>query len=155
MYAYGTCQLGYTCYRQLDLLACCHDKVAELIYYHHDVWHELVTLLWIKLMVEVFLVILLDIPRSSSLEQVITMVHQCTQRLQCPYNLCDICYDRILIFVHHSHEMVGNRPVDRELHLLWVDKDNLELIRVFLIEKGCYDGVKPDRFSLTCGTCHK
>ena len=37
VYAHGTCQLGYTGYRHLYLLACGHNEVAKLVYDDHYV----------------------------------------------------------------------------------------------------------------------
>ena len=76
---HGTCQLGDTGDGQLNLLACGHDQVTELIDDHHDIRHIVVSAARWNLTFYEFLVILLDVSRTHLLQQVVTGIHQLTE----------------------------------------------------------------------------
>ena len=144
MYADCTCQLCDTCDRHLHLLACSHDKVAELVDDNHDVRHELVSVFRIESAVQELVVIFLYITRTGELQQVVAVVHECTQTLQCAYHLRNVGDDRFVVVVNLRHEVVGDRRVDAELHLLRVDEHQLQFVRMLLVEQRSDDDVQTD-----------
>ena len=141
MHTDSTCQLCNASDWQLHFLSSGHDKVSKLVDHDNDIRHVFMSTFRIKLMAEEFLVILLNIPCTSDLQHIIAMVHECTERLQCSHHLCNISDDRALIFINSSHEMISNRTVNRELHLLRVNEHNLQLVRMLFIKEGGDDGV--------------
>ena len=131
---HGTGQLGNTGYRQFDFLAGSHDQITELIDDHHDIRHETVTSTWRNLAVDELLVILLDVTGTHFLQQVVAGIHQFTERVQGAYHLRHIRNNRIGIIVgHFGQEVVDQRIIDGELHLLRVHKYDLQFCRMLLI----------------------
>ena len=92
-----TCQLGNTCYRQLYLLACCHDQVTELIDDYHYVGQEPMPVVGIELAVSELLVILLQVLGMGCLQQIIALIHLYAQRLQGLHHLVHIGDDRLIL----------------------------------------------------------
>ena len=134
VYTHGTCQLGNTGNRQLYLLAGSHNQITELIDDNDDIWHETVTASGRNLTVYEFLVVLLDIPGTHLLQQVVTGIHQFAEGVQRTYHLCDVGNDWIGIIVGHlGKEVVDKRIVDGELHLLGIDEHYLQFCRVLFI----------------------
>ena len=136
MDTYGTCQLGNTCNRKLDLLAGRHDQITELIDDDDDVRHVVVTVGQAELMVHVLMVILLNIARTSHLQQIVAVVHQFTEGVERTDHLGNVRDDSLLIagFIGNlGHEVVHDRRIDGEFHLLWVNKHELQLVGMFLI----------------------
>ena len=137
---YGTRQLGDTGDRQFNLLTGSHDQIAELIDDHYDIRHKAVShtgrggVLRNDLTLQELLVILLDIACADFFQQVITLVHQLTEGVQRAHHLRHIGDDGIGIVVGHlRQEVVDERVVDRELHLLRVYKYDLQFSRMFLV----------------------
>ena len=134
MDTHGTGQLGDTGDRQLNLLAGGHNQITELIDDHHDIWHIPVTTARRDLTVDELPVVLLDISGTHLLQQVVAGIHQLTERVQRPYHLRHVGDDGIGIVIGHlRQEMVDQRIVDRELHLLRVHEHDLQLCGVLLI----------------------
>ena len=80
------------------------------------------------------LVILLDVTCADLFQQVITFIHQLTERVQCAHHLRHVGDDGIGIVIGHlRQEVVDEWVVDRELHLFRVYKHNLQFCGVLLI----------------------
>ena len=110
MYAHGTCQLCYSCYRHLYLLSRRHDKVSELIDDDDDVRHESMAFLRVEVMVEELFVIFLYVPDTSVLKHVVALVHKHTETLQRLHHFLYVGDDRLfLVLLQCCHEMTGNR----------------------------------------------
>ena len=145
MDTHRTCQLGDTSDRQLNLLTSCHDQIAELIDDDHDIGHESVSAAWWNPAFDEFLVILLDISCAYLFQQIVTGVHQFAERVQRTNHLGDVGDDGIGVLVGHlRQEVVDQRIVDGELHLLRVYKHNLHLCGMLLVEQRGDDGVQTD-----------
>ena len=134
MDAYGARQLSDTRYRQLYLFAGSHYQVAKLVDYHHDIWHKLMSVLRIELAVLEFLVVFLDVARSRYLQQVVACVHLLAQRVERAHHLGHVGDDGFGSLVgHHCEEVLFERSIDRELHLLGVNEHYLQFCRMLLI----------------------
>ena len=135
MYSHGTCQLCDTCYRHFHLLACCHDKVAELVDDYYDVRHELVSQFGVELMAQILVVVFLQIACSCHFQQVVAVVHKGAEALERAHHLGHVGNDGLVVVVNLCHEVVGYWGVDAELHLLRVDEHKLQLVGVLLVEQ--------------------
>ena len=100
------------------------------------------SLLRIEAMIEELVVIFLNVSCSGEFQQVVAMVHERAKTLQRAHHLCYVGDDGFVIVVHLRHEVIGNGRVDAELHLLRVDKHQLQLVRMLLVEQGCDDYVQ-------------
>ena len=106
--------------------------------------------------VDKLLVVFLDIANTCNLEKVITMIHKRAEAFQCTYNLCHVGNDWLLICIWNlSHEGISDWVVDRELYLLWIDKHNLQFVRVLLEKQRTYHSIKTYRLTLTGSTCYE
>ena len=76
---YGTCLLGDTGDRQLDLLTSRHDQVTILIDDHHDVRHIAMSLLGVEFALLELLVVVLDISLTGCHQQFVTGIHLHTE----------------------------------------------------------------------------
>ena len=79
---YGTCLLGDTGDRQLNLLTGSHDQVTKLIDDHDDIRHILMSLLRIQLTGNELLVVVLDISLACCHQQLVAGIHLYTEALQ-------------------------------------------------------------------------
>ena len=155
MDTHRTGQLGNTADRQFHLLAGCHNQVAELINDDDDVRQEAVTVLRIQLAVDKLRVIFLDVTASRVLQELVTVVHFHTQRVQRLHHLRHVGDDGILSVGQLGQEVTLNRRVDGKFHLLRVNNDELQLTGVFLVEQGSHDGIQSHRLTLPCRTGHQ
>ena len=154
MDTHRTGQLGDTADRQFHLLTGCHNQVTELINDDDDVRQEAVTVLRIQLAVDKLRVIFLDVTASRVLQELVTVVHFHTQRVQGLYYLRHVGDDGILPVGQLGQEVTLNRCIDGKFHLLRVDDDELQFTGVLLVEQGSHDGIQSHRLTLTCRTGH-
>ena len=133
----STSLLGNTGYWQLYLLACCHDEVTILIDDDNDIWEITMAILRIELTFGELLVILLKFSYISQFQEVIAVVHLLTNRVERLDNLLHISDDwfvSVTLWWYLCQEVVLQRLIDREFHHLRVNKDELQLCRMFLVE---------------------
>ena len=113
------------------------------------------TVLRVQLAVDKLRVIFLDVTASCVLQELVTVVHFHTQRVQCLYYLRHVGDDGILSVGQLGQEMAFNRRIDGKFHLLRVDDDELQFTGVLLVEQGSHDGIQSHRLTLTCRTGHQ
>ena len=141
---------------QLNLLAGRHDEVAILVDDHHDVGHELMSVLGVQLALGELLVVFLDVAHVGLHQQFVAGVHLHAEALQRAYHLAGVGDDgRLGLFGQSGEEVLVDVTVDAELHHLGVYEHNLQLGGVLLVEQRGEDGVQTYRFSLSRGTGHQ
>ena len=112
----------------------------------------------LQLMLHIFLIILLDVSGTGNLQQVVAVIHQLTKGVQSLDNLCNISDDSFLVLIvgrNLRHEMVHDGGIDTKLHLLRINKHELQFVRMLLVKQRCDDGIQSNRFTLTCSTSHQ
>ena len=95
--AHRPSQLRQSRDRHLHFLSGRHDQVGKLVNHEHDERQVLVTLLRIQPPRDELLVVFLDVSRSGFLQQLVTVVHLDTERVQGIDNLFCICDDRLFL----------------------------------------------------------
>ena len=113
------------------------------------------TVLRVQLAVDKLRVIFLDVTASCVLQELVTVVHFHTQRVQGLYYLRHVGNDGVLSVGQLGQEMAFNRRIDGKFHLLRVDDDELQLTGVLFVEQGSHDGIQSHRLTLTCRTGHQ
>ena len=131
---YGTCFLGDTGNRQLNLLTCRHNQITILIDDHHDIRHKAMTILRVEFTLLELLVIVFDVTLTGSHQQLVTGVHLHTKRIQGAYHLRGVGDNRTVhLFRKGCKEMTLDSLIDTELYHLRIDEHNLHLCRMLLI----------------------
>ena len=155
VYAHCACQLRDARYRHFHFFACCHNKVAKLVDYHHDVGHVFVAFGEVELVVDELVVIFLNVSCPGKLQHVVAVIHERAQTLKGAHHLGHVGYYGFVVGIHLSHEMVGNGRVDTEFHLFRVDEHKLKLVGMLLVEQRGDDDIQAHRLSLTGCSGHE
>ena len=131
----GTCQLCNTTYWKLDFLTCRHNQIAKLVDDDHYIRHKLMSILRIEFAFFELLIIFLDVSHLSLFKQIITSVHHCTKRIEGFNHSLYVGDDSLVLFFKFCEEVIFNRAIDTELHLLRVNHHNLKFRRMFLVKQ--------------------
>ena len=79
------------------------------------------------------LIIFLDVAHLGLLQEQVAVVHQFAERIQRLHNALIVSNDGILFVFQLSQELVGNRSINAEFHLLRIDHHDFQFRRMFLI----------------------
>ena len=158
VYADGTCQLGNAGDGKLYFFACRHDEVAVLVDDNHDVGHIAMAVLRVELPFAELLVVFLDVPCVSLLQEVVAVVHlyaEALERLDDLVHVGDDGFFHVFVAFDLCQEVVHDGGIEAELHLLRVNHHELQLCRMLLVEERREDDVQADRLTLTRCTGHE
>ena len=109
----------------------------------------------VQLAVLELLVVFFYVTCTCFLEQVVSGIHLDTEALQCLNDLVhvgDNGFFGVFIALYLCQEMINDRIVHTEFHLLGVHHDQFQFSGMFLIEQAGNDCIQSHRFSLSCGT---
>ena len=155
MYTHGTRLLGDTRNWLLHLTTRSHHKITVLIDNNHDIRHEAVSLGWQQLLIEEFLVILLDRAHRCKLQQLIAVIHLHTERLERTHHFVDIGNDGLIFAIKLRKEVFLEYAIEAELDHLGVYHHELEVCRVHLVKQRCNYRIKTYRLTHTGSTRNK
>src|SRR5690606_23275046 len=129
--------------------------ICQFVDYQYDVWHEIMSLVRIKLPGNEFRIVLFQVSTTCILQEIVTVVHLDTERVERVDDLFGIRYDSLLRSGEFGEEVPLNLIEESQYYVLRIDQDKLQLRRVLFVNQGSQYHIESYRFTLTSGTRHQ